>query len=152
MESTVVLAREQLLQLWDEGWSEGHSWYAPWSRALEGLTPEQAAWRAQPERHSIWQIAGHVVFWREVILTHAACGKVGEEGRARRNFEPPKEVTRAAWEELQRRFEQTHRRVRDAIADPETDLKNFQRLAFHETYHIGQIMSLRAMQGLPPME
>jgi hypothetical protein len=146
------MTREELLELWDEGWAGGMGWYAPWSQVLEGMTPEQAAWRPRPERHSIWQIAGHIMFWREVIVRSAAGEQVGDEERARRNFESPASVTQEAWDDLRRRFEDSHRRVRDVIENPSTDLKNFQRLAYHDSYHVGQIMYLRAMQGLSPIE
>ena len=59
--------REFISGWWNEAWTEG-LWAAPWGKSLEGLTAEQAAWRAPSEpgvdgeRHSIGQNVLHVVF------------------------------------------------------------------------------------------
>ena len=82
----VGMDRESLLTWWNEAWDKG-LWAASWKRSLEGLTGKQAAWRPSPDRHSIWQITEHMIFWREGQLRVARGGpKSSEEEVQRLNF------------------------------------------------------------------
>lgn len=47
--------RDIAVKMWEEAWSDG-VWYASWQSAISGLNALQAAWKPQPDRHSIWQI------------------------------------------------------------------------------------------------
>ncbi len=144
--------RETLLKLWTDSW-EGDIWIAPWAKALAGLTPQQAAFKPTPQRHSIWQNVNHVAFWREYSLDLAAGKpKPSDAERDRRNFEEPPAATAAAWDAARKRLADTHKRVRDAIANPAVPLDRLRYHLAHDAYHLGQIMYLRALQGLPPIE
>lgn len=143
-------ARDLLVRWMDESSKDG-LWAAAWPKALEGLTPQQAAWKPAPERRSIWQIVNHITFWREHEIRNLAGEKPGPEEVERRNFEEPQAVTEAAWDDARERFAQSHKRIRDLIADERTPLERVQYLIPHDAYHIGQIMTLRALQGLPPI-
>ena len=147
--------RELVNRWWSEAWTEG-LWAASWPKALEGLTPEQAAWRppgVAGKRHSIWQLVLHMVFWRESWLRRAATGqKPSEQELATCNFPEIKEVSQRAWDEALARFGSTQDRT--AAALKELDPKNDPITYYlpHDCYHMGQIMYLRAMQGLAPIE
>lgn len=147
----LVMEREMVLKHWDVAWTDG-LWAAPWRRVLEGLTPVQAAWRAQPGRRCIWEHIGHMLFWREVALRRLKGEKVEQDERQWRNWEMPHETSAAAFDDLRSAWEQSHRQVRAAIADGRSDLSNLQFLAYHDSYHVGQVMLLRALQGLAPIE
>src|SRR3569832_1241376 len=43
-------------------------WFVPVKIAIEGLTPEQAAWKDPNENHSIAQLVNHLVFWNQQQL------------------------------------------------------------------------------------
>lgn len=148
-----------LLRLWDESWSDG-IWIAAWSKAVDGLTPEQAAWQPAPSRHSIWQIVSHVCIWREYTLTKLD-GRAGpkREEMTPRNFEAPASVTPAAWAATCARLKKSHDDLRAFIAaapnGPSESGGPGERPAYHlghDCYHLGQIMYLRAMQGLGVIE
>ncbi len=143
--------RDTLLRHWNEAWREG-LWAAPWSRALEGLTPAQAAWRPQPERHCIWQCVNHMLFWREVALRRLRGEKVEQSERQRRNWEMPRDADDSSLDALRAAWTRSHEQVRAAIADERNSLEDLQNVAYHDNYHVGQIMLLRALQGLPPIE
>jgi len=144
--------RTALLSFWSKAWGEG-LWAAPWSKSLEGLTAEQAAWKPAPERHSIWQIVSHMLFWREDTLGRlTGKPKPTDDEIARLNYPQPREVTEAAWQALKTRFADSHRRVEAAFGDPGTTLERISYLLPHDCYHMGQICYLRAMQGLSPIE
>jgi hypothetical protein len=142
----------QLLSRWmEEAW-EGGLWAAPWKRVLEGLSAQQAAWRPAEGRKSIWELVNHVCFWREHELRKLAGEEISKEEVHQRNFEPPADTSDGAWQMSRHRFEQTHQRLREAIVQPGTDLARVQYLIPHDSYHVGQIMALRALQGLLPIE
>ena len=143
-------ARQLLVRMWDEAWESG-LWATPWRNVLEGLAPDQAALRQGPERKSIWEIASHMCFWREHELRKLAGEKVSEEEINARNFQPPAEAGDAEWRSLRKRFQETHRQIGAATADRNNDLSRLQYLLPHDSYHAGQIMTLRAMLGLPPI-
>jgi uncharacterized damage-inducible protein DinB len=150
MNPTQENGRQLLMRMWKEAW-EGGLWAAPWKDALEGLTPEQAALRQGPGRRSIWEIAAHVCFWREHELRKLAGEKVPGDEIEARNYERPMDVNEGDWRDVRRRFEETHHQIAAAMADEKNDLSRIQYLIPHDNYHVGQIMTLRAMLGLPPI-
>lgn len=141
-----------ILALWNEGWNSG-LWAAAWSKTVESLNAQQAAWKPAAQRKSIWQNIEHMIFWREVILRRAAGEKgPGDEEIARRNFPEPAAVTDEAYASLLTRLKASQ----DAIAahlsksGPATDKIPY--VIAHDCYHMGQIHYIRALQGLPPIE
>lgn len=144
--------RALLLKLWDESWDAG-IWIAPWSKAIANLTPAQAAWTPGPGRHSIWQNVNHVSIWREYTLTQVD-GRPGptREQTERENFLQPATPGAPAWERAVQRLRDSHTAIRAAIAAPNISLERLPYHLGHDCYHLGQIMLLRAMQGLAPIE
>ena len=144
--------RSLLLKMWDESWNKG-IWIAAWSKAVEGLTPEQAAWRPAPGRHCIWQIVNHVCIWRETTLARTdGCHGPTREELERDNFAMRDSPDAAGWKRTLERLQDTHDELRKIIADPQSSLERSPYHLGHDCYHLGQIMTLRALQGLPPIE
>jgi uncharacterized damage-inducible protein DinB len=144
--------RPALLKWWTEAWTQG-LWAASWSKAVAGLTPQQAAWTPSPGRHSIWQVVEHMMFWREDNLRRLAGGaKPTPDQLAAGNFPRITDASEKAWADTLRRFQDSQRRIGAAIADPKNSLERIAYLLPHDAYHFGQIMYLRAMQDLPPIE
>jgi uncharacterized damage-inducible protein DinB len=143
--------REYLLKTWDEGW-EKSAWWPAFSIVFQDLTPQQAAWKPAPQRHSIWQILNHMCFWREVCVRRVRGEKPPDDELERRNWEEPTEVTDQSWRQALARFEQSQRLVREALADESLELNQLRYLLPHDAHHVGQVTYLRAMQGLPPQQ
>lgn len=144
--------RDELKRMWDAAWTEG-LWSTAWSKALDGLTPSEAAWKPAKERHSIWQIVNHMLFWREDALNRlAGAGKPSAEHIERMNFPEPTEVSEHQWKALRQRFEQSQQRVSAFLADDSASLDRLRYLLPHDCYHFGQIMYLRALYGKPPLD
>jgi hypothetical protein len=144
--------RATILKLWNEAWSEG-LWAAPWHKSVAGLTTAQAAWSPGPGRHSIWQIIEHMMFWREDTLRRLAGGARPTPAElASGNFPQIGDRSEAAWRATVERFEGTQRRIAEALADPGNPLDRLGYLLPHDSYHVGQINYLRALQELPPIE
>ncbi|MGH7131901.1 MAG: DinB family protein [Phycisphaerales bacterium] len=142
-----------LLKHWDESLTGG-LWFASWRAALADLTPAQATWKPAPERHSIWQILNHVTYWREVTARKARGDAVPTDDAelARENFRAPETVTATAWKQDVDRFEAVHAAIRALIADPAASHDRAEYHLTHDAHHLGQIMLLRAMQGMKPIE
>lgn len=141
-----------LSKLWNEAWDTG-LWSASWSKSVEGLTAAQAAWKPVPQRHSIWQIVAHVVFWREEALRRlAGQPKAAEDVVARMNFPPPATATESAWKEALQQLATSQEAVARTLADERADIKSLPYVLAHDCYHMGQINLLRALQDLPPID
>jgi hypothetical protein len=147
--------------MWDELWESG-LWAASLSKSVDDLSPQQAAWRPDlppghvGQRHSIWQVVHHLIFWREVAVRRTMGGpSPNEQEVASRNFDAPTDpidVTSGNWRMAREKFGESHRLVRGAIADESLSIERFPYVLAHDCYHLGQIMQLRALQGLPPIE
>jgi hypothetical protein len=145
--------RAAYLQLWDDWW-EGDIWIAPWSKAVAGLTAAQASWSPAPGRHSIWQNVSHVTFWRNYTLNVLAGKPKPPSAEVERdNFAAPsgKAATEDAWAKAREALADSHRRMRAAIADAAQPMERLKHHLPHDAYHLGQIMYVRALQGLPAL-
>jgi hypothetical protein len=147
------------LRWWSDAWTVGN-WSAAWSKAVDGLTPAQAAWsppnapgvEAEP-RKSVWQIVEHMIFWREVVLARMdGASTPSDAERETKNLAQITDRSEAAWADTRRRFEDTHRRIGDAVRTRYEVAAPAMWLLPHDSYHIGQVAYLRAMLGLPPIE
>jgi hypothetical protein len=147
--------RALIARWWDEAWDEG-LWAASWEKSVAGLTARQAAWRPRAvkgERHSIWQLVLHMIFWRESWLRRAATG-VRPSGEEVQKFNFPKVsgASPAAWSAALKRFKKTQKQVGKALRTLGPNADPMIYFLPHDCYHFGQINMLRGMQGLKPIE
>ena len=148
--------------LYDEEWQ----WQPPLSGALRGLTAAEAAWKPAPPRHSIWQIVRHLILWKRGVLD-AWDGDPPDGNQL--GAADWKEATgsEAEWErdrrtllEISEQFLARARALDDAgLARQVVWYKGgatqplaarVVRTTTHDIYHAGQIMYVRALQGIPP--
>jgi hypothetical protein len=132
------------------------AWHGPNLRgALRGLSAELAARRPAAGRHCIWELALHCAYWK-----YAACRRLTGEGargsfpRRPSNFPRlPERPDAAAWAADLALLDETHRRLRAAVAAfPErrlsedlgktSALRLIGGIAAHDVYHAGQIRLL----------
>lgn len=136
------------------------SWHGPNLRnSLRGVDLRQAAWRLQPGRHNIWELAVHCAYWKYRIHRLIGDGEPASFELAGSDFfERPVEATAKAWKEDLRLLETWHERLRgDVLAlDPRsldrpsgkgehTAATLTAGAAAHDVYHAGQIRLLRRM-------
>ena len=140
--------REMLIQMWDEMWNS-YTWIPGWNKSFSDLTAKQAAWKPDPKRNSIWQILNHIAFWRETMVNRLAGKPPTDEVVAKSNWESPAEPTDAAWREALARLERSHQGIRKALGDEKVPVEKLRYLLPHDAYHLGQVMYVRALQGLP---
>ncbi|HEV8338455.1 MAG TPA: DinB family protein [bacterium] len=163
MGKTIDLLLSTLEEIFEKGEWGAH---APLLASVRDLTPVQAAWSPAPERKSIWQNVNHVTFWKTYLLSRMA----GEPAR------PSGWYRDLDWREITEVTDENWRGAIDRLVEAEAtvlaelgrrqdaDLEELivgtkvpiyhwvQRIIAHDCYHCGQIMYLRALQGLPPIE
>jgi uncharacterized damage-inducible protein DinB len=149
--------KQAMAEMWDE-FNRNNTWFAGIFNAFEGLTPQQAAWKpdaavAGAGRHSIWQILNHISYWREVVVKRTE-GKYqpSDDELARMNFEVPAEVSDTAWAKSRERLKRSHQLIRDVLEAGKLPWEKFKYTIPHDSYHVGQVTYLRAMQGLKAIE
>jgi uncharacterized damage-inducible protein DinB len=125
-------------------------WFVPVNIALEGLTPEQAAWKDNSGNHSIGQLANHLIFWNSQQLANFK----GEKPQAfsGNNEETFGVVDKAGWEQIVKKVDAVLKEWETVIerAD-EAKLKSWYstiaKISTHNAYHTGQIIYIRKLQG-----
>ncbi len=154
-------AIDRILQLWKETFEE-EGWHVPVLAALDGLTAPQAAWKPSPERHSVWQIADHLAFWKEYLLRRLRGAPRRPTGWAKGlDWRAIPEVTEAAWTAAVQRLVdaqaalkaelglRTDEDLEKPLPDSPFPLYSIQTMVIHDAYHCGQICYIRALQGIP---
>ena len=75
-------------------------WYGGASVAgcLRGITPEQAAWRPAPKRHSIWELTLHLAYWKYAVRRNLEALPKGTFPRSPSNWPAvPKPADAETW-------------------------------------------------------
>jgi hypothetical protein len=146
--------RTLLLQILDEGYQQ-KAWHGPnLKSSLRGVTAREAAWRPEPDRHNIWEIAVHAGYWKYVVRRRVL-------GEGRRGSFPLQgsnwfvrpgsaaNVLEAAWQRDRAMLEEQHRNLVEAVSQArESTSLPVQMLfgvAFHDVYHAGQIQLLKRL-------
>lgn len=156
-----MTAKELLLYLLEYTY-EKEGAYPPLTAALAGLTAAQASWKPAPERHSIWQIVRHMAHWMEAGIEALAAQPQVYEDLQRADWQGASGDART-WQADVERLYTSSRRLNERLQSiSEEELSKmiepyrgrsryaaalrFVRTATHDTYHLGQIRYLRALQ------
>jgi uncharacterized damage-inducible protein DinB len=136
------------------------SWHGTNLRgSIRGVSPRQAAWRPGRGRHNIWELVVHAAYWKYVAwrrLTSATRGSFALDGS--NWFTRPQQSTVSVWRADVALLEQTHRTLRQAIAElnpadldrqpvkgKTTTRALITGVAAHDLYHAGQIQLLKRL-------
>jgi hypothetical protein len=123
------------------------NWFVSEKEAVEGLTGEQAAW-SDGKNHSAGQLVAHLNFWNGANLSGLKKQPTAQPGNNDEtfNFDPKN------WEAVQKDFDRIMTELEQYVesADDATLAKiapNIARIAQHNAYHIGEIVTSRKKQG-----
>jgi hypothetical protein len=137
-----------LLDALDEAF-DTQSWHGPNLRgALRGVNAEEAAWRPQPQRHSIWELTLHAAYWKYVVRRRISGGKRGSFQLKGSNFFPvPDPPSPTAWRQAVAILDEEHRSLRAVVAGLRTPahVKMIRGAAAHDLYHAGQIQLIKRL-------
>lgn len=141
----------------------GKGAHVPLDRALEGLSWEKTGERIEGLEHTIWMLLYHIwICARDIVEFSIAPGH--ESPRYPSGYWPESEKpeSESQWEEMIKRTNEEIERMAEMIADPSADLQtpfpwgtgqNLFREALilldHNSYHLAQIIDMRALQGVP---
>jgi DinB family protein len=124
-------------------------WFVPVKVAIEGLTPEQAAWKDENENHSIVQLVNHLIFWNRQQLAKFNGEKPAPVSDNKETFTG---LDKATWEASVKQIDEVLTAWEKAIQDAD-DAKlakwygTIARISTHNAYHTGQIIYIRKMKG-----
>lgn len=137
------------------------SWFVPMSDALAGLSNEQASWRDERENHSVWQIVSHLSFYNQRwLLRFKGIAPPKMDGSISETF-GSEAGTEKEWRDAVKNLDdllsEWERLVHDADEvklglDAANDSGDswyaiLAHVTIHNAYHIGQIVSMRKLQG-----
>ncbi len=140
--------------------------------SLRGVSPETAAWKPYPDRHSIWELALHIAYWNYAVWRRLTESDEGGFPRSPSNWpavpepavaEPSSEAAAKAWAEDRRLVKEWHDRLvaameafdadgRDGSGGLDEPAGDGARTSFadlitgvllHDTYHAGQIQIMK---------
>lgn len=134
-----------------QGLRETHNqknWFVSEKEAVAGLTPEQAAWN-DGKNHSVGQLVAHLDYWNATNLAalkhEPPPRKIGNNDETF-TFEPKQwnavlkefDRTMGEWEQfVESRDDATLEKIAPTVA----------RIAQHNAYHIGEMITSRKKQG-----
>lgn len=125
-------------------------WFVDGNTAVAGLTPEQANWTDGKGNHSVGQLAYHIVFWNQQVLSklkgETPAKFSGNNDETFNNFDSKK------WNEVVRQMDQVMKDLENFVetADEqklEKAASTIAHIGTHNAYHIGQIVFVRKEQG-----
>jgi uncharacterized damage-inducible protein DinB len=127
-----------------------NDWFVSPSKAVEGLTAEQASWTDGKGNHSIGQLAYHLVFWNSRNLARFK-GQTPPRfsGNNDETFDKFDEKT---WADTVKQLDQVMTDIERFVesADDATVAKFASAIAHigtHNAYHTGQILYIRKENG-----
>ncbi|MGD2215867.1 MAG: DinB family protein [Gemmatimonadales bacterium] len=137
-------------------------WYGGASVAgcLRGVTPEQAIWRPGRGRHSIWELALHLAYWKYAVRRHLEALPQGTFPRSPADWPAvPKPADTSHWKADRALLRSEHANLLDAVrafdprrldeAAPGSRNYRLVDLLFgvvsHDLYHVGQIQLLKRL-------
>ncbi len=121
----------------------------PVNIAIQGLTPEQAAWKDDTDNHSIVQLVNHLIFWNKQQLAKFNGEKPAPVNDNKETFTG---LDKATWEASVKGIDEVLSAWEKAIQDAD-DAKlskwygTIARISTHNAYHTGQIIYIRKMKG-----
>jgi uncharacterized damage-inducible protein DinB len=135
-----------------------HSWHGTNLRgSIRGLTPEEAAWRPSPGRHSIHEVVAHCAYWKYAATRRLTGEKRGGFPLEGSNWFGREGADAARWKADVRLLEACHRRLCETVAalkprDLDRTLGSgtvqylVSGIVAHDLYHAGQIQLLKRLQ------
>jgi len=115
---------------------------------LENISAEKAARKIIPGKNSIWEIAIHMVRWRETLLERLQGNKIPSPDH--NYFEPVTDRSNAAWKKTLEELKASQVdwiNFLEVIDEPtlEKNYDDIQGIIQHDAYHLGQVVMMGKM-------
>ncbi|MDN4524649.1 DinB family protein [Fictibacillus fluitans] len=139
-------------------------WHEPLKPALEGLSVQQASWRPEGGHvNTIWETANHLLYYKRQLLHYLKGEKLSDPAQTNNEtFLVHSPHDAEAWQQTVSRIEEVQQELLNIIGTkddeefdtllPEGDpMGNYiSSLIRHDSFHTGQIVQLRKLQGSWP--
>lgn len=125
---------------------------------LRGVSAEQAAWKPAGDRHSIWELALHIAYWKYAVRRILEDSGRGSFPRSPSNWPSvPEPADEAAWKRDRALLRDEHTKLVEVVGafDPkrldETGTKTYRfvdliyGIVMHDTHHVGQIQLMKRL-------
>ena len=137
------------------------SWFVPMTKALSGLTAEQAAWKDSSTNNSIWENVNHLIFWNDrYLLRFNEFETLKFDGNNDSTFKGKKATgTEEDWNSTVEKLYTALSEWQAALNKASEDKLNsdysesgswysiIADITAHNAYHLGQIVHTRKLQG-----
>jgi len=137
-------------------------WYggAGVAGCLRGVSAKQAVWKPDAKRHSIWELALHLAYWKYAVRRNLEASPAGEFPRSPSNWPAaPNAAAERQWKLDRALLRTEHARLVAAIRsfdprrldDPAPGSGNYRfvdlmfGIVSHDLYHVGQIQLLKRL-------
>ena len=145
---------ERILDQYDRAMN-GDAWHGdPVWKVLDGISAQQAASRAHPQRHTIWELVAHMTFWETQV--YRRINGLPDKPPENLNFPVMPEPTAENWQSTLADFRRSNLDFRQCVsqldparldqAAPGRDKSIYVEVhgvIQHHLYHAGQIAILR---------
>ncbi|MDQ6809682.1 MAG: DinB family protein [Verrucomicrobiota bacterium] len=124
-------------------------WFVPVKIAIEGLTPEQAAWKDETENHSIVQLVNHLTFWnRQQLAKFRGENPPAFSGDNKETFSG---LDKTSWDASVKELDDVLIAWEQGIEEAdEAKLAKWSstiaKISTHNAYHTGQIIYIRKLR------
>lgn len=126
---------------------------------LRGVDAEEAAWKPASDRHSIWELALHMAYWKYSVRRYLNPETEKGFGRSPADWPEVENPAEAQWKEDKAFIKQEHKAlIKEIKAFPTERLDErstakkqwtyrqlLDGIAAHDTYHIGQIQLMKRL-------
>lgn len=126
---------------------------------LRGVDAQQAAWKPAPDRHSIWELALHIAYWKYAVRRHLNPSVENGFARSPANWAKIMDTSDQQWKMDKQLIRLEHELLVDEIKafppkrldERSTGKKKWtyrqllQGIAAHDIYHIGQIQLMKRL-------
>ena len=128
--------------------------------SLRGISAQEALWKPDKKRHSIWELALHIAYWNYAVRNKLIDGEQGKFPRTPSNWpEVPPGAGEKEWKLDKALVKEEHELLIRAIENfdtrklddrvPQSPKWSFADLLMgavtHQTYHTGQIIYLKRL-------
>ncbi len=127
---------------------------------IRGVSAEQAHWKPGPKRHSIWELALHIAYWKYAIRRNITGGKKGQFLRKPANWpKQPETPDEKKWKEDRAMIKKEQQLFIEAVRglnserldeklpgdSKHTFAEVIMGLIEHDVYHTGQIAIIKRL-------
>lgn len=157
----VDMTNETLLKQFNRCYDE-NGWFVSIRKALDGLTAEQADWKAENAENSIWQSLTHLTYYNNAYLLRFKGTDIEYEvGSNDETFTGAALPSQEEWEKTVAEFDLVMTEWREQLNSADSSKLNdavpnkhgytwadlLADMNSHNAYHAGQVLLVRKLQG-----